>query len=976
MQEQDASSPQPVFQVLKSRLFLVFFRLNALTESLPKHWTLALIVVEELQLLSLVLNDGHYSQLGPYEQQSPWHTVQTAWLIDICWSVRFDRYLKTSKEHFKWLIALMSSLLCLLIVLGVLIAVFQRKTLLTTTLAKAAKVLLSLLTNLLFIPIVDSLAFGLRCSLNPAFSCVQDPGYIPVLGYVGALVVFACLALLCSALCGNFCMESGEFTAKPHPRFKILRLLAYMEMISMYYFLDIKGKTLIFLSACLATGWLLCYVHLQYLPYYDLTVCKVRLAGFTLFTTAVSVLLIDQFTLATDQANSSISYLYFFLSLPLVHISHLLVSRRALSLASLKLQHLTSPFQVEIKSRVLLRSLQQARLRSEQTGEESSDAGLRDLETEVLAELEALYCQAFRKFPKAEYLYLWSASFQLHTLRNYILALVQCFKGLAQANRLDSQCALTYFRHTAETQYKASMKDDAYEFVCYEQCSVLAQRHDEATTRCQFLFWSELESPVPQFDKLLPLACELAALITLARSSYDQLLPLSAKSSVGLKLYGSFLQSISGYADLGLRYLQLAESQENSSRAISYCPASLSFFDPECALLTVSGDFETIGEIRKVSMRASMLLGYAHAEAVGRNISLVVPEPFGSKHDEYMKVFHETQHYAAINQPNLTLYFLTKPGHLLPALTLIQVLPNDSDPPFLLAALKPAPPSLLALISPDWLFTACSSEFADRLGLPATTFRDMKVEELLPGLENQGRELIGVWMEVQIGKQRETVRIDPFNVGQFSAFLLRIQVLPATEPVPESVAFPVAFQPPQSSSDSESESDLSSDSDSNTSESGAEAEPVIRSRKISFKDTLPVSVHRQPAESSDASEEVSAENSEEKPSASSRGSSVVSTLQFGKGVKDLVSYELREIRKRVWRFKVGLLLTIIVLISTSVAAFQVARTAAGNCQQFAHYVSLVGRQRLNAQSLAYYTRLLTLIDAGLFPASNRTHYED
>ena len=977
MQEQEASSSQPVFQVLKSRLFLVFFQLNSLTISLPKHWTLALIVIETLQLLSLLLNDGNYSQLGPYEQQSPWQPAQTAWLIDICWSVRFDRYLRTSEEHFKLLIALCSSLLGLLVGLGVLLALVQRRTVLTTVLSKAAKVLLSLLTNLLFIPIFDSLAFGLRCSLKPAPSCMQDPGYIPVLGYVAGLAVFACLALLCSALYGNFCMASSELTAKPHPRFKLLRLLAYMAMISMYYFLDITGKALIFLSVCLVTGWLLCYVHLQYLPYYDSTVCKVRLAGFTLFTTTVSVLLIDQFTVATGQTNSSISYLYFFLSPPLLHISHLLVSRRALALAALKLQHLTSPFQVEIKSRVMLRSLQQARLRSEQTGEESTDTGLKDLETEVLAELEVLYCQAFRKFPKAEYLYLWSASFQLHTLHNYILALVQCFKGLAQANRLDSQCALTYFRHTAEMQYKASMKDDAYEFVCFEQCSALAQRHDEATTRSQFLFWSELESPVPQFDKVLPLACELSALITLARSSYDQLLPLSAKSPAGLKMYGSFLQSISGYAELGLRYLQLAERQDISSRALSYSPASLSFFDPECALITVSGDFETIGEIRKVSVRASMLLGYAHTEAVGRNISLVIPEPFGSQHDGYMKAFHETGQYVAVNQPNLTLYFLTKPGYLLPALTFIQVLPNDSDPPFLLAALKPAPPSLFALISPDWLFTACSTEFADRIGLSATALRDMRVEELLPGLEHSGRELLGKWTEVQIGKRRDTVRIDSFNVGQFSAFLLRIQVLPATQPVLEPIAFPMAFQPQHFSSDSESESDLSSDSNSNSSESEPDVEVANRSRKISFMDELPVS-HSQLAggESLEVLEEVSEENSEEKPSASSRGSSVVSTLQFGKGVKDLVAYELGEVRKRVWRFKAGLLLTIVVLISTSVATFQVARSAAGNCQQFSHYVSLVGRQRLNAQSLAYYTRLLTLIDAGLFPASNRTLYED
>jgi hypothetical protein len=985
MQQQDASVPQPVFQLVKSRLFLVFFKLNRLTVHMRKHWTWALLVVETLQFLSLVLNDGNYSQLGPYEQQSPWETAKTAWLIDICWSVRFDRYLRTSKEGFRLLIALGSGLFGLLILSGVLLAVCQHSSVLTTLLCKAAKVLLTLLINVLFIPIADSLAFGLRCSLSPAVSCLQDPGYIPVLGYAAALFVFSSLALLCSALYGDFCMVSGGHTAKPHPRFKILRLLAYLEIICFYYFLDITGKALIFLGASLLTGCLLCYVHVQYLPYYSLTVCKVRLAGFTLFTTAILVLLIHQFTIATSQTSSSISYLYFFLSPPLVHISHLLISRKAHSIASLKLQQLTSPFQVEIKSRMLLQSLQQARLRSEHTAEDSLDTDLEELKKEVLVEVETLYREAFRKFPKAEYLYLWSASLQLHNLHNHILALVQCFRGLALANRLDSQCALAYFRHTVEAEYKASMQDDAYEFVCFEKSSVLAQRLDEATTRSQFLFWCELESPVLQFEKLLPVACELAGLITQARSRYDQLLPLSAKSSAGLKLYGAFLQSINGYADLGIRYLQLAESKETSSHPFSYSPASLSFFDPECALLSVSGDFETIGEIRKVSSRASMLLGYAHIEAVGRNISLVIPEPFGSKHDGYMKIFHEIGHYTAINKPNLTLYFLTKPGHLLPALTFIQVVPNESDQPFLLAALKPSPASLLALISPDWLFTACTSDFADRLGLTPTTIRDMKVEDILPELGLGGRELIGTWKEVKIGKLRDTARIDPFSIGKFSAFVLRIQIIPIVQGESEIVAeSPATIQPQQVSSDSESESDLSSDSDSFASESPSDAESASRPRKISFKDALPVGHNPLQEDEQEVKieefEAISASYSgasDDKPlSASSRGSSMVSTLQFGKGVKDLVAYEQGKIRKQVWRFKAGLLLTILVLISTSVATFQVARTAAGNCQQLSHYISLVGKQRLNAQSLSYYIRMLTLIDAGLFPAINRTHYED
>jgi len=46
---------------------------------------------------------------------------------------------------------------------------------------------------------------------------------------------------------------------------------------------------------------------------------------------------------------------------------------------------------------------------------------------------------------------------------------------------------------------------------------------------------------------------------------------------------------------------------------------------------------------------ACNVLGYLQAELVGRNISLIIPQPFGDQHDEYMKKFLEAGKYSIID---------------------------------------------------------------------------------------------------------------------------------------------------------------------------------------------------------------------------------------------------------------------------------------------------------------------------------------
>ena len=147
--------------------------------------------------------------------------------------------------------------------------------------------------------------------------------------------------------------------AKPHTRFKLLRILGYIAIIFCYYFIETTGKVILFLVICLVIGLILSYVYTQYIPYYNLTICNLRLASIVCFTSAVFCLLIGEFFKSTDQTNSSVTMLFYFLSPCLAQICHLAVIKRSKTLLEKKIQHLTNPYQVEIKARMLVLKLEE-----------------------------------------------------------------------------------------------------------------------------------------------------------------------------------------------------------------------------------------------------------------------------------------------------------------------------------------------------------------------------------------------------------------------------------------------------------------------------------------------------------------------------------------------------------------------------------------------------------------------------------------
>ena len=107
-------------------------------------------------------------------------------------------------------------------------------------------------------------------------------------------------------------------------------------------------------------------------------------------------------------------------------------------------------------------------------------------------------------------------------------------------------------------------------------------------------------------------------------------------------------------------------------------------------------------------------------------------------------------------------------------------------------------------------------------------------------------------------------------------------------------------------------------------------------------------------------------------SSKSMNSSIASLAQFNKSIKGLVAYEFSSTKKYVLRFKLTLIITIIVLIFTSILTYEVIDTSITSNETLSHYVNLVGNCRHYSRSLSYYSRMISLND-NITSFSNATY---
>ena len=964
----------------KLRLFSVFFRMNTLKFASEMQYHLAILLIETLQLLSYAFFDEAYSTNGPYRRESPWNLSQMQWLVDICWLFRVDRYFRTSPSLYFLFLLLSVSTLTLTISFIFLLFFLQKDSLFTNFLIKSLKILSTCQSNLLSIPILDSLSFGMNCSLRTHSKCFEiTANFEYFIGFMGITVVFMGVIVMFAMLYYDFCFACGGYASKPHPYIKILRLFCYLIIIFAFNF-TIYEKVTVYLVISLSMGVILSYFSTQYMPYFNSRICKMRQISILTFTSAVFSLIIGEFFQKTDSSHTSSTMLFYVFTPFLVKIMQIALANRGKSLHSRSLQHISNIYQVEIKGRMLVFELEEAKNQRAKSvfgeNEGMSEESFKEVRERTLREIEVLYSEAFKKFQKAEYLYLWSGLLQLHIFESYILAMVQCHKGLVTASRLDSQYAFYHFSRTSAGFYTNHMRDDAYDYVLYEKCLSVTHQNEETLYHSLYLYWAELEKTVPNIEKLTSLAQKSSTMIEIATSNYQLLINLNSKSSEILAKYGDFLCSLND--DLGLEYLKKAEMQVESqtktvnSTSLSTLNSPLSFFSSENAILTISCDFDTIGEIEKANLSSFSVLGYNSAELIGRNVSQLVPSPFAETHSEDMRKFHESGSYAVVDNQKCVLYFVRKEGDLMEMRVMVKVVPRGEEMPILMAAIAPTKqPFDLLMLTTDYKITATSENADKLLDFNIEKNSILKADSVIRNFaEICEKTDLEEFVELKDGSQKFNLkcRLVKLNIGRKSAFLLKItrntneENLQKESVRPISVLRSIAIGSEteivsQGFSESESEESRSScdSEEENEEESGRESRGRGNSGSLASLSRPDSSPSLPPGPTSDLE------------------FTAVSPVT-SKQIRQVVSYESNYIHKQVFRLKFTLFVTTLLLIIVSMVVFYLVRSCVSYNNELSHFVNLVGDLRFLSLSVAYYTRIITLMDVNFLPTDSRDLY--
>ena len=72
--------------------------------------------------------------------------------------------------------------------------------------------------------------------------------------------------------------------------------------------------------------------------------------------------------------------------------------------------------------------------------------------------------------------------------------------------------------------------------------------------------------------------------------------------------------------------------------------ASLDASRDDMGIITVSQSLRTLGIIDSANSAALNMFGYNKRDLVGKNVSVIVPQPMSSVHDKYLQAFVESGH--------------------------------------------------------------------------------------------------------------------------------------------------------------------------------------------------------------------------------------------------------------------------------------------------------------------------------------------
>ena len=567
------------------------------------------------------------------------------------------------------------------------------------------RALSSSFNSLLFVPITLILVTTIHCDRLDIEEC-----------HSSVHLIFAALSVIMTIWFLGSCIltTATVFPAEKYGPEPLSRVHTYCDSITIIFkfflvliwvIIDEESMPWVLNIYMILGTCVILYSIVTFLPYQRMLTNKYMASMWSILTWLAIALLITD--LEDDGASSG--SLVFYLGSPfLVAVTFQGINIRQHKLEQRSLQGLKYAYEVELKLRFSKLSTRfEAALglkgaTTELTASGQVEAGIPKMsKKELYGEMENFYSEASKKVPHSSFLSIIWARFYLGSYkRNIHRALKLLESAQSYYPKLDQKFCIFKEQETIRLQVmKNSRNRNVIKFLDFERQRREAAANEKIITIASVEFWSEFAKNVPQFKKLHTVIGAIREAMDSTNTAYRKALSIKPNSFNVLTSYGLFLSRVLGdYSQsqkMATKAYQVRVHQEKTHDTLmnvsqaerSRMVMDKNLFDEENLVLALNTEEGKVGEISDANNTAYAVLGYGREELIGKNVSTLMPYPFSSLHDLFLRQHLENGTGKIMNAKRSVLA-LNKEGFLVPLDIQIQELISKRMKPFLVGALK------------------------------------------------------------------------------------------------------------------------------------------------------------------------------------------------------------------------------------------------------------------------------------------------
>lgn len=211
---------------------------------------------------------------------------------------------------------------------------------------------------------------------------------------------------------------------------------------------------------------------------------------------------------------------------------------------------------------------------------------------------------------------------------------------------------------------------------------------------------------------------------------YKLLMNKFPRSVEAVYLYSTFLLNLMLDSEKSMIFINKKHSLEKTKFTHQ---KTLSYFDDENGIMIISCDCETLGEIRFMNTKVTMLLGYSES-IVGSHISSIIPPPYDRYLTNHLFKYINSVKDSKIHIPN-NIFVMTRNGYLKEFKVKAALVVSENSI-YLAVLLKERPEThRVALVSESGDIYGVSESFESLLGTSKTDIISMNFRNLFPEIK-------------------------------------------------------------------------------------------------------------------------------------------------------------------------------------------------------------------------------------------------